>query len=139
MISTAASGRHGDEAIAEDPGIGQNVLNPTVSDLVPSVYGGDGEINEVGVGNDGLGASAHALAQFGHLHAVWGNGPRVNSGREGSTPGASTFVWTRDEFDIALTVNTRAWRPGTNPVTLPNGKKGSPVEQLQMQVDAAIS
>jgi CubicO group peptidase (beta-lactamase class C family) len=139
VISTAASGRHSDEAIAEDPGIGQNVLNPAVSDFVPSVYGGDGEINEVGVGNDGLGASAHALARFGHLHAVWGNGPRVNSGREGSTPGASTFVWTRDEFDIALTVNTRAWRPGTNPVTLPNGKKGSPVEQLQMQVDAAIS
>jgi hypothetical protein len=47
--------------------------------------------------------------------------------------------WTRDEFDIASTVNTRAWRPGTNPITLPNGKKGSPVEQLQMQVDAAIS
>ena len=139
VISTAAAGRNSGEAIAEDPGIGQNVLNPAVSDLVPAVYGGDGEINEVGVGNDGLGASAHALAQFAHLHAAWGNGPRANSAREGSTPGASTFVWTRGDFDIALTINTRAWRPGTNPVTLPNGKKGSPVEQLQAQVDAAIS
>jgi CubicO group peptidase (beta-lactamase class C family) len=139
VISTAAAGRHGDEAIAEDPGIGQNVLNPAVSDLVPSVYGGDGEINEVGVGNDGLGASAHALAEFAHRHAAWGNGPRANSAREGSTPGASTFVWTRNEFDIALTVNTRAWRPGTNPVKLPGGKTESPVEQFQAQVDAAIS
>jgi CubicO group peptidase (beta-lactamase class C family) len=139
VISTAAAGRHGDEAIAEDPGIGQNVLNPAVSDLVPSVYGGDGEINEVGVGNDGLGASAHALAQFAHRHAAWGNGPRANSAREGSTPGASTFVWTRGVFDIALTINTRAWRPGTNPVKLPGGKTETPVEQLQTQVDAAIS
>lgn len=30
VISTAAAGRKGDEAIAEDPGIGQNVLNPAV-------------------------------------------------------------------------------------------------------------
>ena len=138
VISTAANGRKSDEAIAEDPGIGQNVLNPAVSDLVPSVYGGDGEINEVGVGNDGLGASAHALAQFAHRHAAWGNGPRANSGREGSTPGASTFVWTRDTYDIAITVNTRAWRPGTNPVKLPGGKTTSPLEQFQQQVDAAI-
>jgi CubicO group peptidase (beta-lactamase class C family) len=87
VISTAAAGHHGDEAIAEDAGIGQNALNPAVSDLVPSVYGGDGEINEVGVGNDGLGASAHSLAEFAHRHAAWGNGPRANSAREGSTPG----------------------------------------------------
>jgi CubicO group peptidase (beta-lactamase class C family) len=80
VISTAAACRDGSEAIAEDYGIGQNVLNPAVSDLVPSVYGGDGGINEVGVGNDGLGASAHAPAQFAHRHAAWGNGPRVDSG-----------------------------------------------------------
>lgn len=139
VISTAAAGRHKDEAIAEDPDIGQNVLKPASSELVPSVYGGDGEINEVGVGNDGLGASAHALARFAHRHAAWGNGPRTNGGREGSTPGASTFVWTRDAFDIAVTVNSRAWRPGTNPVKLPNGKTESPFEQLQRELDAAIA
>ena len=53
-----------------------NTLRPTSPLQVPSVYGGDGEINEVGVANSGLGASARALAQFAHLHAVWGNGGR---------------------------------------------------------------
>ena len=64
--------------------------------LVPAVYGGDGEINEVGDPNDGLAASAHALTQFIHLHAVWGNGPRAaGSARSGSTPGASTLAASR--------------------------------------------
>jgi hypothetical protein len=37
---------------------------------VPHVYGGCGQINEVGDANYGLGASAEALAQFIHQHAV---------------------------------------------------------------------
>ncbi|HET7489289.1 MAG TPA: serine hydrolase [Acidimicrobiales bacterium] len=115
VISTAASGRTGDEAIAEDPGLGRNALHPKSQRLVPAVYGGDGEINEVGVANDGLGASARALVQFAHLHAAWGNGPRNPSAREGSTPGASTFVWSRgDGIDAAFTINTRTWPPGSS-------------------------
>ncbi len=74
VISTRAAGRTDDEAIAEDQGMGLSPLDLTSPLLVPSVYGGDGEINEVGAPNDGTGASATALVQFIHRHAVWGNG-----------------------------------------------------------------
>ncbi len=86
---------------------------------IPNVYGGDGEINEVGDPNDGTGASAHALTQFIHLHAVWGNGPRAaNSARSGSTPGASSFAKSRgDGVDWAYVINTRDW-PYATPQTL---------------------
>jgi CubicO group peptidase (beta-lactamase class C family) len=135
VVSTTAAGRASNEAIAEDPGLGHNALNPSSPLLVPNVYGGDGEINELGVGNDGLGASARALAQFAHLHAVWGNGPRSpGSARDGSTPGASTYVWSRDDgIDAAFTLNTRTWPP---PGTAP----GAPgiVDNLKTQLDRLL-
>ena len=85
--------------------------------LVPAVYGGDGEINEVGDPNDGTGASAQALVQFIHLHAVWGNGPRAaDYARSGSTPGASSLAVSRgDNTDWAYVINTRDWPPSTAP------------------------
>ncbi|MDQ6774618.1 MAG: serine hydrolase [Actinomycetota bacterium] len=138
VVSTVAAGRRSNEAIAEDPGLGPNPLQPNSTVPVPAVYGGDGEINEVGVGNDGLGASATAMAQFAHLHAAWGNGPRSPSGRDGSTPGARTWVWSRgDGVDAALTVNTRTWQPGSSPVTV-NGKQVDLLDKLQMDVDALL-
>jgi len=122
VISTLASGRTNDEAIAEDEGLGLSPIDLSSNLLVPSVYGGDGEINEVGDPNDGTGASAHALTQFIHLHAVWGNGPRPGNGtfgwlaRSGSTPGASTLAVSRgDGIDWAYTINTRDWPPSTSP------------------------
>ncbi|MBV8989147.1 MAG: serine hydrolase [Solirubrobacterales bacterium] len=131
IVSTVASLRTPQEAIAEDPGLGMNPLDPASPLQVPSVYGGDGEINEVGVANDGLGASARALAQFAHLHAVWGNGGRApGSAREGSTPGASTFVWSRtDGVDAAFTLNTRTWPAGTPSDIVP---------QLQQSIDSLL-
>jgi CubicO group peptidase (beta-lactamase class C family) len=126
VISTLASGRSDDEAIAEDEGLNLSAVDLASQLLVPAVYGGDGEINEVGDPNDGLGASAHALTQFIHLHAVWGNGPRPADGnwgwvaRSGSTPGASTLAVSRgDGIDWAYTINTRDWPPSTSP-TLDN-------------------
>jgi hypothetical protein len=85
--------------------------------LVPAVYGGDGEINEVGDPNAGMGASAQALTRFIHLHAVWGNGPRAaGSARSGSTPGASSLAFSRkDGVDWAYIINTRDWPPFTSP------------------------
>ncbi len=117
VISTLASGRNAHEAIAEDQGLGLSPLDLASSRLIPAVYGGDGEINEVGDPNDGLGASAQAMVQFIHLHAVWGNGGRAaNSARAGSTPGASTLAVSRgDGVDWAYTVNTRDWAPGRSP------------------------
>ena len=83
--------------------------------LIPAVYGGDGEINEVGDPNDGMGASAHALTQFIHQHAVWGNGPRMFGARSGSTPGASSWAQSRsDGVDWAYVINTRDWPPATS-------------------------
>ena len=131
VVSTLARGRTNQEAIAEDPGLGTSALDPTSRLLVPGVYGGDGEINEVGVGNDGLGASARAMAQFAHLHAVWGNGGRrPGYAREGSTPGASTFVWSRnDGVDAAFTINTRTW---------PAGSPNNIVDQFQTTIDGLL-
>ncbi len=112
VISTLASGRTDNEAIAEDQGLGLSPLDLTSPLLVPSVYGGDGEINEVGDPNDGLGASAEAMSEFIHRHAVWGNGPRAGGARQGSTPGASTWAESRgDGVDWALTINTRDFPP----------------------------
>ncbi len=114
VFATRAVGRSDDEAIAEDQGMGESPLELTSSLLVPSVYGGDGEINEVGAPNDGTGAAATALAQFIHHHAVWGNGPRNPGARAGSTPGASSWAQSRaDDIDWAYVINTRDWPPGT--------------------------
>ena len=117
VISTLASGRTSNEAIAEDQGLGLSPIDLTSTLLVPAVYGGDGEINEVGDPNDGTGASAEALVKFIHLHAVWGNGPRAaGSARSGSTPGASSLAVSRgDDIDWAYVINTRDWPPSTSP------------------------
>jgi CubicO group peptidase (beta-lactamase class C family) len=131
IVSTLASGRTGREAIAEDPGLGPNALDPISYLQVPRVYGGDGEINEIGVANDGLGASARALALFAHRHAVWGRGGRApGAARDGSTPGASTFVWSRtDGVDAAFTINTRTW---------PAGAPSNIGSQLQATIDSLL-
>ena len=117
VFPTLASQRTNNEAIAEDEGLGLSPLDLTSQLLVPAVYGGDGEINEVGDPNAGTGASAHALTQFIHLHAVWGNGPRAAGfARAGSTPGASSLAVSRsDGVDWAYVINTRDWPPSTSP------------------------
>jgi CubicO group peptidase (beta-lactamase class C family) len=117
VFPTVASQRTNNMAIAEDEGLGLSPFDLVSQLKVPSVYGGDGEINEVGDPNDGTGASAHALTQFIHLHAAWGNGPRsAGSARSGSTPGASTLAVSRsDGIDWACVIGTRDWPPATSP------------------------
>jgi CubicO group peptidase (beta-lactamase class C family) len=117
VFPTLASHRTSHQVIVEDEGLGKSCIDLASQLQVPGVYGGDGEINEVGDPNDGTGASAHALAQFIHLHAVWGNGPRAaGAARSGSTPGASTLAVSRlDGIDWACVVNTRDWPPSTSP------------------------
>ena len=76
----------------------------------------EGYNRALALGKDsGTGASAHAITQFIHLHAVWGNGPRAaNFARSGSTPGASSFAKSRgDGVDWAYVINTRDWPPAT--------------------------
>jgi CubicO group peptidase (beta-lactamase class C family) len=117
VMSTLPSGRTNDEAIAEDQGLGPSPIDLRSQFYVPHVYGGSGQINEVGDSNYGLGASAEALAQFIHQHAVWGNGPRAPGySRSGSGPGASCLASSRtDGVDWAFTINARDWPPSTSP------------------------
>lgn len=117
VFSTLASGRTNNQAIAEDQGLGQSALNPGSPLLLPFVYGGDGEINEIGDPNCGLCASAETMAQFIFGNAVWGNGPRAAGyGRDGSTYGAYSWSESRgDGIDWAFTINTRDWAPPVVP------------------------
>ena len=76
----------------EDEGLGLSALDPLSPLLVPAIFGGDGQVKEVAAACAGASASATALTQFIHRHAVWGNGGRApNSARSGSTPGSSTL------------------------------------------------
>jgi CubicO group peptidase (beta-lactamase class C family) len=125
VFPTRAAGRTAQQAIAEDTGLGQDPLDLASTLSIPSVYGGDGEINEIGDPNDGTGASAEAMARFIHTHAVWGNGGRTGAARAGGTPGASTWAESRwDDVDWAYTVNTRNWPP-TNGETAATNAKGN--------------
>jgi CubicO group peptidase (beta-lactamase class C family) len=131
IFPTLASQRTNSQAIAEDEGLGLSPLDLTSQLFIPAVYGGDGEIKEVGDANDGIGASAHALTQFIHLHAVWGNGPRAaGSARSGSTPGASTLAVSRnDGIDWACVINTRDWPSSTSPTLNDLFSVSAPVSQ----------
>jgi CubicO group peptidase (beta-lactamase class C family) len=116
VFPTLASQRTNIMAIAEDEWLGLSPLDLNSQLLTPTVYGGDGMIKEVNVPSAGIGASALALTQFIHLHAAWGNGPRMVSARAGSTPGASSLAVSRgDGIDWACVINTRDWPPSTSP------------------------
>lgn len=109
---TAVSPRPAGEVIHEDTGFGFSAVDPKSNLLVPNVYGGDGEIKEVGAAPCGLAASASALVAFIRTHAVWGNGGRTPAARSGSTPGTSTMAGSRsDGIDFAFTIATRNWTP----------------------------
>lgn len=126
VFSTLASGRTNNEAIAEDDGLGNDPLNLPSELLIPNVYGGDSEINEIGDANDGMAASAEALAQFVSFYPVWGNGsPATGYFRDGSTPGASTLTESRsDGVNWAYVLNTRNWPP-SSPASLLSDLKSS--------------
>jgi CubicO group peptidase (beta-lactamase class C family) len=116
VMPTLPSGRTFEEAIAEDQGQGLSPIDLRSQFRVPNVYGGNGQINEVGDANHGIGASAQALAQFVHLHAVWGNGPRTPGyTRTGSGAGASSLACSRtDGIDWAYVIDTRDWPLATS-------------------------
>jgi hypothetical protein len=126
------SGRTWEEAIAEDQGLGLSPIDLRSELRVPYVYGGNGQINEVGDANHGMGASAQALTQFIHQHAVWGNGPRTTGyTRTGSSPGASSLASSRDDgIDWAYVINTRDWPPATS-MTLTD--LGNAIDELLAQ------
>jgi CubicO group peptidase (beta-lactamase class C family) len=56
VIPTLSVQRTAQQAIVEDQGFGGDPINLASTLKIPNVYGGDGEINEVGAPNDGTGA-----------------------------------------------------------------------------------
>jgi CubicO group peptidase (beta-lactamase class C family) len=126
VFSTRAAGRTAQQAIAEDQYFGLDPLDLASTVQIPAVYGGDGEINEIGDPNDGTAASAEAMAQFIYTHAVWGNGGRApGADRAGGTPGAVTWAESRwDGIDWAFTVNTRNF-PAANGQAAATTAKGN--------------
>ena len=110
---TVANPRAADEVIHEDTGLGLSAVKIKSGLLVPNVYGGDGEIIEVGAAPCGMAASAAAMAQFIRTHAVWSNGGRnPGAAGAGSSPGTSTMAGSRnDGVDWAFTIATRNWTP----------------------------
>ena len=121
---TAANAQPPQEGLIADEYLGLSALDPSSPKLVPAIFGGDGELNEVGAACAGTSASATAMTQFIHTHAVWGNGPRAaGAARSGSTPGSSTLAVSRgDGIDWAYTINTRNWPPNTSPTLDALGK-----------------
>jgi CubicO group peptidase (beta-lactamase class C family) len=128
---TAAAAQPPQEGLIADEGLGLSPLNPSSSQLIPAIFGGDGEINEVGAACAGTSASATAMTQFIHKHAVWGNGPRAaGAARAGSTPGSSTWAESRgDGVDWAFTINTRNWAPNAHPT----------LDELQQGLDQLLN
>ena len=116
VMSTSPAERSSDDAIAEDEDLGLSPIDLHSQSPVPCVYGGNGQINEVGDANYGIGATAETLALFIHRHAVRGNGPRSPGfSRRGDGAGASCLAWSRtDGVDCAFTINTRDWPPSTS-------------------------
>ena len=117
VFPTLASGRTNHQAIAEDEGLGKRPLDLASHLLVPAVYGGDGEINEVGDPNDGTGRlGPRADAVHPPARRLGQRSARRGLARSGSTPGASTLAVSRgDGVDWACVVNTRDWPPSTSP------------------------
>jgi CubicO group peptidase (beta-lactamase class C family) len=116
VMSTSPSERTSDDAIGEDQGFGLSPIDLRSQSPVPCVYGGNGQINEVGDANYGIGAAAETVAGFIHRHAVHGNGPRVpGCSRWGDGPGSSCLACSRtDGVDWVFTINTRDWPPSTS-------------------------
>jgi CubicO group peptidase (beta-lactamase class C family) len=67
---TAANQQPPAEAMIEDQGLGLSALDPASPLLTPAIFGGDGQVKEVAAACAGTSASATALTQFIHTHAV---------------------------------------------------------------------
>jgi CubicO group peptidase (beta-lactamase class C family) len=109
LARTLRTQRLSNEGFYDDPGLGLTVLQPTVEQLVPYAYGGEGWTTESMDGGGGLAATATALTQFIHRHAVWGMGGRAaGAARSGGMAGTSSLAVSRgDGVDYAFIFNTR--------------------------------
>ncbi|KAH6876638.1 beta-lactamase/transpeptidase-like protein [Thelonectria olida] len=99
-----------DRIVQESKFTGFDPVHPLSEDAIPMPTGGDGAIKEECVGTFSLSASASTLARFIGHNAAWGVGPHTPSSRDGSLPGARTYVESSgDGVDWALVLNTREY------------------------------
>lgn len=104
---TAAEAHKSDPIVPETKFTGISALQPLSRNHVSNAHGGDGSIKEEVVGSFGLQASAATISQFFGSHAAWGiGGRRSGSWREGIVPGARAIIYSMEEVDWAVTMNT---------------------------------
>ncbi|OCK94387.1 uncharacterized protein K441DRAFT_611493 [Cenococcum geophilum 1.58] len=116
---TAAAAHTADAVTQESAYVGLSALQPLSSNLVANVFGGDGMVKEAAFGPSALTCSASMLVKFISTHAVWGNGGRVISNRNGRMSGSRTWAESRsDGVDWALTLNTDEFPTDQNFVDL---------------------
>ena len=116
LARTLRNQRLSNESLYDDPGLGLTVLQPTLEQLVPYTYGGEGWATESMDGGGGLAATATAMTQFIHRHAVWGIGGRAaGAARSGGMAGTSSLAVSRwDGVDYAFIFNTRNIPPAAS-------------------------
>ena len=92
----------------DDPNVWYSAAEPTKNKLTAFCHGGEGWVTEAMDGSGGLCATASALVEFIHLHAVWGLGGRVLKGTSGGMAGVTGWAQSRsDGVDFAFIFNSR--------------------------------
>ncbi len=111
IISTLASSRTDQEAIAEDPGLGMNALDPHLTpSRSPACTAATAKSTRSGRLMTDWAPRPGPLARRSPPCRLGQRGPGAGLHELASTPGASTYVWSRaDGVDAAFTINTRFW------------------------------
>jgi CubicO group peptidase (beta-lactamase class C family) len=108
LAHTLESQRYSNEIAYDDPNVWYSAAEPTKDKLTAFCYGGEGWVTEAMDGSGGLCATASALVQFIHLHAVWARGGRRVSARTGGMAGVTSRAQCRsDDVDFAYIFNSR--------------------------------
>jgi CubicO group peptidase (beta-lactamase class C family) len=108
LARTLQSQKYPNEISYDDPNVGYSAAEPTKDKLTAYCHGGEGWVTEAMDGSGGLCATASALVEFIHLHAVWDRGGRVVSARSGGMAGVTSWAQSRsDGVDFAFIFNSR--------------------------------
>ena len=109
LARTLRSQKYTNEISYDDPNVWYSAAEPTKDKLTAFCYGGEGWVTEAMDGSGGLCATASALVEFIHLHAVWGRGGRAaNYARSGGMAGVTSLAKSRsDGVDFAYIFNSR--------------------------------
>jgi len=108
LARTLQSQKYPNEISYDDPNVWYSAAEPTKDKLTAYCHGGEGWVTEAMDGSGGLCATASALVEFIHLHAVWDRGGRLVSARSGGMAGVTSWTQCRsDGVDFAFIFNSR--------------------------------